>query len=146
MAQDPVPRALLPCLTTCAKTSCSPIWCPIPEPPSSWLSPWSRHDHHQVLCSISWQYELGDGALQKFNAHSYKRAWVLRFITLDNVTTIGLCLGEIAELHDAIERWSVARKMVLTVLHLTSSCSSQFTCCIIYNHKFIIRPDDLLRR
>ena len=55
------------------------------------------------------QNELGDGTLQKFNAHGYERARVLRFITLDDVTKMGLRLGEIAELRDAIDKWSVAR-------------------------------------
>jgi hypothetical protein len=59
------------------------------------------------------QNELGDGTLQKFNAHGYERARVLRFITLDDVTKMGLRLGEIAELRDAIERWSVARQMTV---------------------------------
>jgi hypothetical protein len=55
------------------------------------------------------QYELGDGTRQKFVAHGYERARVLRFITLGDVTKMELRLGEIAELRDAIERWSVAR-------------------------------------
>jgi hypothetical protein len=46
------------------------------------------------------QYELGDGTHQKFNNHGYERARVLRFITLDDVTKMGLRLGEIAELRD----------------------------------------------
>jgi hypothetical protein len=54
-------------------------------------------------------YELGDGTRQKFITHGYERARVLRFITLDDVTKMELRLGEIAELRDAIERWSVAR-------------------------------------
>jgi hypothetical protein len=54
------------------------------------------------------QYELGDGTQQKFVAHGYERARVLRFITLGDVTKMELRLGEIAELRDAIERWSVA--------------------------------------
>ena len=54
-------------------------------------------------------YELGDGTHQKFITHRYERARVLRFITLDDVTKMELRLGEIAELRDAIERWSVPR-------------------------------------
>ena len=52
-------------------------------------------------------YELGDGPRQKFIAHGYERARVLRFITLEDLTKMELRLGEIAELRDAIERWSV---------------------------------------
>ena len=54
-------------------------------------------------------YDLGDGTRQKFITHGYERARVLRFITLDDVTKMELRLGEIAELRDAIERWSVPR-------------------------------------
>jgi hypothetical protein len=54
-------------------------------------------------------YELGDGTRQKFITHGYERARVLRFITLDDVTKMELRLGEITELRDAIERWSVPR-------------------------------------
>ena len=54
-------------------------------------------------------YELGDGTCQKFITHGYECARVLRFIRLDDVTKMELCLGEIAELRDAIERWSVPR-------------------------------------
>ena len=45
--------------------------------------------------------------VQKFNTHGYERARVLRFLTVDDANGIGLRLGEIAELRDAIERWSV---------------------------------------
>jgi hypothetical protein len=55
------------------------------------------------------QYELGDGTQQMFVTHGYERARVLRFITLGDVIKMELHLGEIAELRDAIERWSVAR-------------------------------------
>ena len=55
------------------------------------------------------QYELGDGTQLNFVAHGYEGVCVLRFITLTDVTKIELRLGEIAELRDAIERWSVSR-------------------------------------
>ena len=64
---------------------------------------------NMTIAEFCAQYELGDGTQQKFVAHGYERARVLRFITLTDVTKMELRLGEIAELRDAIERWSVAR-------------------------------------
>lgn len=62
-----------------------------------------------TIAEFCGQYELGNGTQQKFITHGYERARVLRFITLGDVTKMELRLGEIAELRDAIERWSVAR-------------------------------------
>jgi hypothetical protein len=45
--------------------------------------------------------------VQKFNTHSYEHAHVLRFLTVDDANGIRLRLGELAELRDVIERWSV---------------------------------------
>ena len=64
---------------------------------------------NMTIAKFCAQYELGDGTQQKFVAHGYERARVLHFITLTDVTKMELRLGEIAELWDAIERWSVAR-------------------------------------
>jgi hypothetical protein len=53
------------------------------------------------------QYGLCESMAKKFNTHGYERARVLRFLTVDDANGIGLRLGELAELRDAIERWSV---------------------------------------
>jgi hypothetical protein len=54
------------------------------------------------------EYGLCDSMVQKFQTHGYECARVLRFLTIDDANAIGLRLGEIAELRDAIEKWSVA--------------------------------------
>jgi hypothetical protein len=50
------------------------------------------------------QYGLCESMVQKFNTHGYEHARVLRFLTVDDANGIGLCLGKIAKLRDAIER------------------------------------------
>ena len=98
--QDPVPPAPMP----------AP---PVPNPAISRYDVQLQANHlpglDMTIAEFCAQYELGDGTQQKFVVHGYERARVLRSITLTDVTKMELRLGEIAELRDAIERWSVAR-------------------------------------
>ena len=104
------------CFSCCCSHSpcCQPsIWCPISEHPSSWhslswLLAWPWHNHCQVLHSL-WTWRWDTPEVHHSQAHRYEHAWVLHFVTLDDGTKMELCLGEIAELHDAIEWLSVPK-------------------------------------
>ena len=54
-------------------------------------------------------YALGPDILERFASHMYKDARVLRFVSLADLKEMGFRLGEIAELRDAVELWSVQR-------------------------------------
>jgi hypothetical protein len=101
---EPVPPVAMPALNSAIHVPKYDVQCPTLLQSDRLPGP------DMTITDFCAQNELGDGTLQKFNAHGYERARVLRFITLDDVTKMGLRLGEIAELRDAIERWSVARK------------------------------------
>jgi hypothetical protein len=53
------------------------------------------------------QYELDDGIRDRFREHRYKHARMLRFLTVKDLDTMSFMAGEVAEVRDAIDRWSV---------------------------------------
>lgn len=54
------------------------------------------------------QYELDDGIKDRFKEHRYKHARMLRYLTIKDMEAMKFWAGEIAEVRDAIDRWSVA--------------------------------------
>ena len=53
------------------------------------------------------QHQLDNDVLQKLKDNCYKNAWTLHFVTITNLKKMGFLLGEIGELRDAVEKWSV---------------------------------------
>ena len=53
------------------------------------------------------QYELDEGIRDRLREHRYKHARMLRFLTVKDLETMSFMAGEVAELRDAIDRWSV---------------------------------------
>ena len=95
-----------------------PIAIPPPNPPNrpvpaydlkcpTLLQPTRLPGVDMTITEFCVQYGLCESMVQKFNTHGYERARVLRFLTVDDANGIRLRLGEIAELRDAIKRWSV---------------------------------------
>jgi hypothetical protein len=60
-----------------------------------------------VIVQFCVQYELGDGIQQKFVENSYTHAYMLRFMTVEELKDIKFRYGEIAALRDAVNQWSV---------------------------------------
>jgi len=54
------------------------------------------------------EYELDDGIRDRFQEHRYKHARIFRFLTINDMEKMMFMAGEIAEVRDAIDRWSVA--------------------------------------
>jgi hypothetical protein len=53
------------------------------------------------------QFELDDGIRNRFREHRYKHARMFRFLTIKDLEMMAFMAGEIAEVRDAIDRWSV---------------------------------------
>ena len=53
------------------------------------------------------QYELNDGIKDRFKEHRYN-ARMLCYLTIKDMEAMKFWAGEIAEVRDAIDRWSVA--------------------------------------
>ena len=53
------------------------------------------------------QYELDDGIRNRFKEHRYKHSRMFRFLTIKDLEMMMFMAGEIAEVRDAIDRWSV---------------------------------------
>lgn len=52
------------------------------------------------------QYELDDGIRDRFKQHRYKHARMFRYLTVKDMENMVFMAGEIAEVRDAIDRWS----------------------------------------
>ena len=52
-------------------------------------------------------YELDDAIKDRFKEHRYKHARMLRYLTTKDMEAMKFWAGEIAEVRDAIDRWSV---------------------------------------
>ena len=52
-------------------------------------------------------YELDDLIRDRFKEHRYKHARMLRYLTVKDMEAMKFLVGEIAEVRDAIDRWSV---------------------------------------
>ena len=52
-------------------------------------------------------YELDDRIKDWFKEHRYKHARMFRYLTMKDMETMKFWAGEIAEVRDAIDRWSV---------------------------------------
>lgn len=52
-------------------------------------------------------YELDDRIKDRFKEHRYKHARMFRYLTMKDMETMKFWAGEIAEVRDAIDRWSV---------------------------------------
>ena len=52
------------------------------------------------------QYELDDGIRDRFKENRYKHARMFRFLTIKDLESMRFMAGEIAEVRDAIDRWS----------------------------------------
>ena len=59
----------------------------------------------EVFCAT---YELDDAIRNRFQEHRYKHARMLRYLTVKDMEAMKFWAGEIAEVRDAIDRWSVA--------------------------------------
>ena len=53
------------------------------------------------------EYDLDDGIRDRFRENRYKHARMFRFLTIKDLETMKFWAGEIAEVRDAIDRWSV---------------------------------------
>jgi hypothetical protein len=53
-------------------------------------------------------YELDDAIRDRFKEHRYKHARMFRFLTVKDMEMMKFLAGEIAEVRDAIDRWSGA--------------------------------------
>jgi hypothetical protein len=51
-------------------------------------------------------YELDDGIRNRFREHRYKHARMFRFLTVKDLEAMEFMAGEVAEVRDAIDRWS----------------------------------------
>ena len=54
------------------------------------------------------EYELDEGIRDRFQEHRYKHTRSFRFLTVADMEKMMFMAGEIAEVRDAIDRWSVA--------------------------------------
>ena len=52
-------------------------------------------------------YELDDRIKDRFKEHRYKHARMFRYLTMKDMETMKFWAGEIAEVRDAIDHWSV---------------------------------------
>ena len=60
-----------------------------------------------TLDAFCLQYELDDGIKDRFKENRYKFARMFRFLTIKDLEAMKFWAGEIAEIRDAIDRWSV---------------------------------------
>ena len=58
----------------------------------------------EVFCAT---YQLNDAIRDRFKEHRYKHARMLRYLTIKDMEGMKFWAGEIAEVRDAIDRWSV---------------------------------------
>ena len=54
------------------------------------------------------KYELDDAIRDRFKEHRYKHARMFRYLTMKDMEVMKFWAGEIAEVQDAIDSWSVA--------------------------------------
>jgi hypothetical protein len=59
----------------------------------------------EVFCAT---YELDDAIRDRFKENRYKHARMLRYLTTKDMEGMKFWAGEIAEVRDAIDRWSAA--------------------------------------
>ncbi|KAG6913283.1 hypothetical protein DXG01_008169 [Tephrocybe rancida] len=55
------------------------------------------------------KYDLSNTVLQKLSNNGYNSAWVLCFVTVDELKAMDFRMGEVAAFHDTVEQWSVPR-------------------------------------
>jgi len=53
-------------------------------------------------------YDLDDAIRDRFKEHRYKHARMFRYLTMKDMEAMKFWAGEIAEVRDAIDKWSVA--------------------------------------
>ena len=53
-------------------------------------------------------YDLDDAVKDRFKEHQYKHAWMFRYLTMKDMDAMKFWAGEIAQVQDAIDKWSVA--------------------------------------
>ena len=58
----------------------------------------------EVFCTT---YALDDVIRDRFKENHYKHAQMLRYLTIKDMEAMKFWAGEIAEVWDAIDRWSV---------------------------------------
>ena len=58
----------------------------------------------EVFCAT---YQLDDAIRDRFKEHRYKHTRMLRYLTINDMEGMKFWAGEIAEVRDAIDRWSV---------------------------------------
>ena len=58
----------------------------------------------EVFCAT---YQLDDAIRDRFKEHRYKHARMLRYLTIKDMEWMKFWAGEIAEVQDAIDHWSV---------------------------------------
>jgi hypothetical protein len=71
------------------------------------LPPSCAPGKNMSLTQFCANYNLDTGILDKLSENCFKTAGALRFLTIDELKEMTFQLGEIAALHDAVERWSV---------------------------------------
>ena len=59
----------------------------------------------EAFCTM---YDLDDAIRDRFKEHRYKHARMFRYLTMKDMEAMKFWAGEIAEVRDAIDKWSVA--------------------------------------
>ena len=93
----------------------APAPAPLAPPPqpvivqtySSLLPPSRGPGIDMPLSTFCTQYGLSDEILAKLTKNGYTRTRTLRFIQTDDLNKIGFMLGEVAEMKDAVEQWTL---------------------------------------
>ena len=81
---------------------------PPPPPPSSTLIPVNQEPGTDMPFSdFCRQYGLSSNVLDKLIQNSFNCTRSLRFTCPEDLKEIGFLLGEVAEMKDAVEQWSV---------------------------------------
>ena len=99
------PLALAPALAP------APV-APLPQPViaqiySSLLPPSREPGIDMALSEFCTRYGLSDEILTKLTKNGYTRTRTLRFVQTDDLNMIGFMLGEVAEMKDVVEQWTL---------------------------------------
>ncbi|KAG1899672.1 uncharacterized protein F5891DRAFT_980910 [Suillus fuscotomentosus] len=84
---------------------------PAPISTSSLIPPLRKPGNDISIVAFCALYQLDDSIATKFASHSFKEARLLCYVTFSDLKEMEFKFGEIAALHDAVERWSIPTSM-----------------------------------
>jgi hypothetical protein len=84
---------------------------PAPISTSSFIPSLCKPGNDMSIVAFCALYQLKDSITTKFASHSFKEAHLLRYVTISYLKEMKFKFGEIAALHDAVERWSIPTSM-----------------------------------